>query len=100
MLVILYLSISSKSNIVDLSCYCLPCSFSSFYLIRSVYPWVQDLDLKERQRSKRLLADWYNVELFTDPPGRHDLVYEATPAASHDLENPRWIFIASPLCFS
>lgn len=50
---------------VDLSCRCLPSLFSSFYPIREGRKWSRDMDLEVQQKSKGLLFDWHDIELFT-----------------------------------
>lgn len=54
-------SIISESDMVDLSHYCFLRPSISFYQIREVDIWGQELDLKVGQRSKGLLVSWHNI---------------------------------------
>lgn len=66
---ILPMRVSTASDIVDLSRCCMPCPFNSFYQIREVETWDQNLGFV-RQISKVLLVCWYKIDLFAVPPAR------------------------------
>lgn len=67
---VLHTNLSSGSDKTNLSRGYLPCRFSLFYLIGKKDTWGQNLNLDVRQRSKGLLFNWHNIELFAVPPAR------------------------------
>lgn len=90
-------NISGDNYIVNLSRYCFPRPFRSFFLVWEVETKGHNLDLEVRRESKGLIVGWHNIKLFAVPPSRHELVYAATPAFWHDLEISCWFFAATPL---
>lgn len=97
---ILRMELSSESDVVNLSCRCMPRPFSSLYLKREVDTWGQELVLKVRQRLKGLRVGWHNIKLFTVSPARREPVYAALPGFWYGLENLRWFLVATLLYFS
>lgn len=84
-------------EVVSFYYYCLPCSFSAFYLIRDGATLGLDLDLEVRQGSKDLLVIWHNIEVFAVPPARRRLVY-ATKLAVGMTWRVLVGFVAIALC--
>lgn len=90
----------NESNIVSLSQCCLPSPFSLFYQIQKGDTWGLELVLDLWQQSKGLLIGWHNIELFSVPPTRLEIVYAARLSFWNDFESLCWFLVLMALCLS